>query len=634
MGRGFMQDEGIIAFLESGFIKGVGKVFALKIYETLGEKLSEIENLTKEDFMVVPGIGEKMAGTIESSIKTLPVSSSLLIFLFSCGISYAEIKKIVSKYGKHTETVVKENPYDMVEDVWKFSFFRADKIGAKLGIKEDDPRRLQGALLTSVKIAAERGSLFATREELFELAAHITQVDINKFEPELQRLLSEERLIENLGGIYLPVYYNAEVQTAEKITGILTDKTNSTDVKFDLPDQDLEGHFFTDEQKNALKLVRDNPVSIITGDPGTGKTTTVRGLIRLFEDEGKKVILTAPTGRSTKKLEMIAGTSAKTIHRILGFNRGKGYFHKKLDADVLIIDEASLLEQVLFNHLLQALPQKIKIVLVGDLGQLPPIGAGKVLEDMIDSNMVPVARLTRNFRQEKGSLLAANIQRIKNGEIPLSSEESDFTFISETDPLLARAKLLETVTKTLPEKYGIEAADIQVVTPQHDGLLGTFELNEALQDILQKDSPQISRGNKKFRLGDRVVQSENSSRRGIYNGETGKIVELNPETGNFTVLFSDGKKSLYTSKDLGELSLAYASSVHKLQGTETDFVVMPVIKDHDKMLYRNLLLTAISRARTRCVLIGDPDALHKMVNKPAHYFRNSNLKNRLKIGIS
>lgn len=624
-----MDKEAVLSFLESGFIPGVGKVLAQRILDTLDDRLTGIGTLQAEDFLEVPGIGEKAASAIISAINDLPVDPDLLIFLFSCGLTYSEITKIVRKYGQHTEKVVKENPYDMVEDVWKFSFFRADKIGKKIGIADDDPRRLQGALLTALKLHAEQGSLFATKNELISTSSAITGVDREKFQTELTSLISEERLIESLDGIYLSPYYQAEEQTARKLASLIKRNSNRDEVKFDLPEKDLEGHVFTEEQKNALSLVRDNPVTIITGDPGTGKTTTVRGLIRMMEDEGKKVILTAPTGRSAKKLETIAGSSAKTIHRILGFNRGKGYFNKKLDANVLIIDEASLLEQVLFNHLLQALGDDIKIVLVGDIGQLPPIGAGKVLEDMIDSGVVPVARLTRNFRQEQGSLLAANIQRIKEGELPLEGDGKDFLFIKCKDPETTKKELLELVTKKLPDKFGIAPADIQVVTPQHDGVLGTQELNSSLQEILQKDSPEISRGLKKFRLGDRVVQSENSSRRGVYNGETGKITDIDEEKGYLTVTFTDGKTSLYSLKDLGELSLAYATSVHKLQGTETDYLVIPLTMENEKMLYRNLLFTAVSRAKKFCALVGESEALHQAVTKTIPKFRNSNLKLRL-----
>lgn len=625
-----LSQEGAIAFLKSKFIPGIGEVYAGRIVDTLGEKLFDIANLVASDFQGVAGIGEKGGEAILSEIKKLPADPVFLIFLFSCGLLYQEINKIISRYGPHSKMVVTENPYDMVEDVWKFSFFKADKIGRLLGIPADDPRRIRGAILTAVKIFAEQGSLFANRDELTDLTSKITRTDKEKIPKEIDNLISEGRLIESLGGIYLPVYYKAEEETAKKIASIINDKSNSGDIEFDLPKEDLEGHVFTEEQLRAMRVVRDNPVSVITGDPGTGKTTTVRGLIKMFEDEGKKVILTAPTGRSTKKLETTAGASAKTIHRLLGFNRGKGYFNKKFEADVLIIDEASLLEQVLFNHLLQALPPKIKIVLVGDLGQLPPIGAGKVLEDIMESGVVPVAKLTHNFRQQKGSLLASNIQKIKKGEIPEGREGSDFMVFKESSPSKVRDKLMEVVTKLLPDKFGVDPSAIQVVSPQHDGILGTASLNEELQQHLNGNAPQICKGLKKFRLGDRVVQSENSGRRGVYNGETGKIIELDPDKGFMTVAFSDGKTSSYSSDDLRELSLAYATSVHKLQGTETDFVVMPLTMDHENMLYRNLLTTAVSRARKQCVIIGGEDAIKRAVERPAPYIRNSNLKSRLK----
>ena len=624
-----LESSRVIALLESPFIPGVGKVFAERIYQNLGERLLDIDTLSAKDFMGVPKIGEKLASEIETAIKNLPISPSVLIFLFSCGLAFTDIKKILVKYGPHTEKVVMENPYEMVEDVWKFSFFKADRIGTKLSILEDDPRRIRGAILTAVKIFAEQGSLFTEREALVNLTSSIARVDKEKIPTQISYLISEERLIESLEGIYLPVYYNAEKETAEKLASIIADRSLEINVEFELPRQDLEGHIFSEEQLDAMRIVRDNPISIITGDPGTGKTTTVRGLIKLFEDEGKKVLLTAPTGRSTKKLELTAGVSAKTMHRILGFNRGKGYFNKHLDADVLIIDEASLLEQVLFNHLLKALPEKIKIVLVGDVGQLPPIGAGKVFEDLINSGVVPVARLSHNFRQEYGSSLALNIQNIKNGIIPVCEAANDFTVITASNPSSVHSKLIEVVTEFLPSRYGVDPADIQIVTPQHDGILGTSALNDVLQQILVKDAPQINRGNKKFRLGDRVVQTENSSRRGVFNGETGKIIDVDPVKGKVTVDFNHGKISFYSASDLRELSLAYATSVHKLQGIETDFVVMPLTMEHEKMLYRNLLLTAVSRARKHCVLIVEPEALSKAVENLSPHTRNSNLKTRL-----
>lgn len=626
--------EGLTAFFESGFIPGIGKVFATRIMEKLGDKAMDVKNLTAEDFLTIEGMGPSKATAIVDAIKNLPYKPEFLTFLFSTGLSYGDIGKILSHYGKRAEKVVTNNPYDMVEDVWKFSFFRADKIGKAMGIKEDDPRRLRGALLTAVKIFAENGSLFAKRDELIEKASEITGQPSELFPQEIEELIGYGRLVDSLDGIYLPVYYNAEVETAEKLSSLLKSKDNGVTVEFDLPEKDLEGHVFTTEQRKAIETVRDNPVSIITGDPGTGKTTTVRGLIRLFEDEGKKVLLTAPTGRSAKKLETIAGANARTIHRILGFNRGKGYLHKKLDADVLIVDESSLLEQVLFNHLLNALPDKIKIIFVGDAGQLPPIGAGRVFEDLIESEVIPTVRLTHNFRQAAGSELALNIGKIQRGEMPESSNSSDFMFLEENDPEKIKDMVIEMVTSTLPEKFGIRPHEIQVVSPQLDGILGTQNLNSELQDRLYPDAPEIVRGIKRFRLGDRVVQTINSSKRGAYNGETGWISSLDPEEKRLTVTFNDGKTSVYSANDLGEISLAYATSVHKLQGTETGYMVMLLTMDHRNMLYRNLLFTAVSRARDFCALIGQKEALKKAVETLPPRQRNSNLKKRLVNSLS
>lgn len=352
-------------------------------------------------------------------------------------------------------------------------------------------------------------------------------------------------------------------------------------------------------------------------------------LSRVPEDMGKSVILAAPTGRAAKRMSDLAGAEAKTIHRLLGYNFGKGYRNKHFRADILVIDEASMLEQVLFNHLLEAIEDGTKVVLVGDTNQLPPIGAGDVLNELINSGTVPVITLKENYRQKSGSNIASTAEIIKSGGEPTGRETNDLILINEEDPDKIREKVFELVRYQLPEKYEIDAKDIQVVTPQNDGILGAKELNPALQEAVNPDSPEIKRGQKRFRLGDRVMQVSNSSEYNVYNGETGWISSIDPAEQSLEVTFYDGKKRRYTKDRLRELKLAYAMTVHKLQGSETDYMILILTTAHRQMLYRNLLYTAISRARKLCVLIGEPKAIDAALENTSPTHRNSNFSHRL-----
>lgn len=621
--------EGLEAFLAGTFIKGIGKVYAQRIIEKTGDKILESDFSFSEELNSIPGLNVKKIEDLETSFKELKVSPHLLAFFYSTGLSDSDIEKIISHYRKNTEKVIREDPYQMVEEVFKFSFFSADKIGNYLGVPKNDPRRIGGALLTAVKIYAENGNMFARVEEAVNTASRITGVESIKIYPVVDELIKEQRLVKSHEGLYLPVYYKAEKEGAEKLTSLIK-ANHKEETEFPMPENDREGNPLSQGQLNAIRTVMSNPVSIITGGPGTGKTTAVRGIIKLLEDQEKKVILAAPTGRAAKRLSDLSGKEAKTIHRLLGYSQGRGYKNKKFDADILIIDEASMLEQVLFNHLLQALGPQTKIVLVGDVDQLPAIGAGDVLRDMIKSGTVPVVSLLENFRQEKGSLIAANASAIREGKTPENISGNDFMFITEESPKKIHKRLLSLVSEELPEKLNIDAKEIQVVTPQQEGPLGAKQLNLDIQGIVNPTAPGIKHGQKIFRLGDRVMQTSNSASRSTYNGETGWISMVNPDQEWLEVTFFDGKKSRYLKKELKELSLAYATTVHKLQGSETDYMVMPLTMSHRPMLYRNLLYTGVSRAKKMCVLVGEEKAIRTAVDNPSPNVRNSNFKTRLR----
>lgn len=626
-------ESGVKAFLSSSFIEGIGRVFADKIVDRLGtaavQRILENPEILKE----IPGLGESKAKSLVESLTRLKFPSALLEFLYSTGLSDIDIEKILGHLGKLTEKVVLNDPYQMVEDVWKLSFFTADKIGRYLHYAPDDPRRLRGALLTSVKLYAEKGNICATEDEAVELASRLTKVPEEKVRKEVKPLIEEGRLILSRNCLYLPVYYKAEKEGAEKIASLVRTADTASAPEIHAM-YDREGNAFSKAQLEAISAVMSHPVTIITGGPGTGKTTAIRGIIELLQSQDKNVVLVAPTGRAAKRMTDMSGIEAKTIHRLLGYRRGEGYRNKKFDADILIIDEASMLEQVLFNHLLHALKPGTKIVIVGDVDQLPPIGAGDVLRDMIESGTVPVIRLSENFRQRQGSMIAFNANSIKEGLMPDNNNESDFEIFYESSVKKIKECVLNLVSVEIPRQYIIDPKNIQVVTPMQEGPLGAKILNEEIRDRVNPVGPSIRKGQKLFRLGDRVMQKSNSSQRHTYNGETGWISRIDELTESLEVTFFDGKVSRYSKRDFGELSLAYATTVHKLQGCEIDYMVMPLALSHGPLLYRNLLYTAVSRAKKLCVIVGDKKAVRLAVENENPIKRHTNFSLRLKENLS
>lgn len=621
-------EKGLIGFLESPFIKGIGKVYAERIIKKTGLNFLNPESNLEEDLADIPGLGSEKIKDIKDSLSSLKISPRTLALLYSADLSNADVEKIADHYGSRLDYALESDPYDMVENVWKLSFFTADKIGKFLGIKNDDPRRIRGAVLTAVKLFAQEGSLFATEEETLAKTAAISGVAQEKIKPEIEILIDNGRLVKSLDGLYLPVYYKAEEEAARKLLSMIGSE-NKEPVNLEIPQTDLYGHPLSDAQKNAISTVLKNKVSIITGGPGTGKTTTIRGVIGMFLDVDKKVVLAAPTGRAAKRMSELTGREAMTIHRLLGYSSGRGYKNKKLKADILVLDEASMLEQVLFNHLLQAIGDDTKIVLVGDPDQLPAIGAGNVLKDMMDSGKVPVIRLSENFRQKEGSSIVSNAASIKVGENLSSLPSDDFVFVKEDSQRKTHDRIFSLIAEELPAYTGIASNQILLVTPQQEGPLGAKQLNVELQERLNPDAPELKRGMKRFRLGDRVMQTQNSSARSIYNGEIGIVTGLDPQFQKMQVTFSGGNTSTYDITELKELSLAYATTFHKLQGAEADYVVLVMSSAHKPMLYRNLLYTGVSRAKKLCVIVGEEKAVETAIATHDKHSRNSNLKTRL-----
>ena len=487
-------------------------------------------------------------------------------------------------------------------------------------------------MLTAVKFYAERGNMFATEEQAVRTASALTRTEPEDVVPRLEELIADGRLVRSNEGIYLPVYYEAEKKAAEKIAALIRMHRNESE-SYEIPATDIYGHRLNANQRKAIETVMSNPVTVITGGPGTGKTTTIRGITSLFEDMGKRVVLAAPTGRAAKRMADLSGGESKTLHRLLGYRMGRGYRNRQLEADILVIDEASMLEQVMFRHVLDALGHDTKVVLVGDTHQLPAIGAGDVLNDIIASGAIPVVELKENFRHKEGGGIAGVAEAIKAGRELPGMGEGEFMVIYEDSMDRILRKVLALVGKEIPEKFGIDAKDIQVVTPQHDGPLGSRQLNADIQAAVNPSGPELKRGMKLFRLGYRVMQTSNSSEHDVYNGETGWVSAVDMEGFRLEVSFYDGKKQWYGKTRLKELTLAYATTVHKLQGSETDYMVMILSSAHRRLLYRQLLYTGISRARKLCVLIGEKRAVESALRNDSPAVRNSNFKHRLRRGI-
>lgn len=623
-----LTPEGVTAFLASPWVEGIGPAYARRLTDAFGADAIRILKEEPRKAESVPGLGASRVNTANESLKKIPYPAEMVAFLFSCGVSDMFIERIFGKYRKRAPEIITTDPYSMIEEVWRLSFFTADKIGKKLGIPKDDPARIKGALVTAIKNYAEQGHLFATPEEAVSLASKITGVEPGEIMESIEPLSESGRIIKSHGGLYLPVFYNAEKKAAEKLSKIAAAKIEPTSIE-EIPTHNREGLLYSKAQIEAISKALNSQVMVLTGGPGSGKTTVLCGVIDTLKKQGKRVTLAAPTGRAAKRMTKLTGTEASTIHRLLGYRDGQGWLHRPIDTDVLIIDEGSMMEQVLFDHLLESVSPGTRILLVGDVDQLPAIGAGDVLRDMIEAESVPVARLTENFRQGDGSLIAEGARAINNGELPPSDPDRDLMMVEEDTVKGIHDRIIKLMTEELPATHGIRPTEIQVVSPQQIGPLGARQLNADLQQCINPEGPSLKRGATIMRLGDPVMQTANSRERGVYNGEIGVITAVNPDSQSLTVEFSDGRMSEYQRTELSELTLAYATSVHKLQGSEVKYMIFPVTMAHKPMLYRNLLYTGVSRASKLCVLVGEEEALRYAIGNNPSATRHSNFRHRL-----
>ena len=626
---------GIEKYLGSGLVKGIGPRFARAIVQRFGTETIDIIETEIERLYEVPNIGRKRVAKIRESWEKQKDIKNVMLFLQGYGVSTAYAAKIYREYGKESIDKVRENPYRLADDIWGIGFKTADGIAAKMGYEKEDPRRCRSGILYTLGQLSDEGHVYAGEEQLVKTAGQLLEAGETAIRDTLAGMLQAEDLILDKDAIYLPPFYHAECGTSRRLRDLAESTGRSLfDGLFDPSSLTAETGIEYDEvQLAAIRQAVTSKVMVLTGGPGTGKTTTTQGIIAALKKAGLRVLLAAPTGRAAKRMSEATGMEAKTIHRLLEYNPQDGYKRNDenpLEGDALIVDECSMIDILLMNNLLKAVPVGMRLVFVGDIDQLPSVGAGNVLRDIIDSQRIPVVRLVRIFRQAQKSRIVMNAHTINQGRFPDTSNgrDTDFFFMREDDPERAAETIVRLVKERLPRAYRESPDRIQVLTPMQRGVVGAANLNLLLQQALNPSGPSLNRGGYTYRQGDRVMQQRNNYDKDVFNGDLGYIREVDTEERTLKVDF-DGKWAEYDVTELDELTLAYATTIHKAQGSEYPIVVMPVLMTHFVMLQRNLIYTGITRAKKICVLIGATKALAYAVHNMSVLKRNTSLRERL-----
>ncbi len=620
-----VETEDIQRYLGSGLIKGIGPVFAKRIVEQFKEKTLEILDKSPSLLRKVEGIGKERLKLIKKSWQEQKAIKDIMIFLQSHNIGTNNAIKIINTYQDNAINVLKNDPYQLIYDIEGIGFKTADKIARDTGTDKNSIRRIMAGLIHIMREITEEGHTYIPVEILLKNASEILDVNIKNVKDGLNKLLKEEKkLVIEKDRAYLPYLYEAEKEKEKKIKNILSKKTDF------IPEEKIKDEIFLieiknkiqyeEEQKKAILKAVNSKFLILTGGPGTGKTTIIKGIIELFERKNLKVALCAPTGRAAKRLEETTKREAKTIHRLLEFNPKLMKFmrneNRPLKKDVFIVDESSMIDTPLMFSLLRGIPDESRVILIGDADQLPSVGPGNILKDLIDSREIDVVKLEKVFRQSAESTIITNAHKINRGIVPeLKTEKnSNFFFIYKNEANETAEVIKELVVKRLPYRYRYSPfTDIQVITPMYKGETGAHHLNKILQNSLNPGKIEIKRGTKLFRNGDKVMQIKNNYNKEVFNGDIGRIIKIDLENQYLVVNF-DGKKVPYEFNELDELTLSYAATVHKTQGSEYKAVVMPLTTQHYIMLQRNLLYTAVTRAKELIIIVGTKKALYIAVN--------------------
>lgn len=626
---------GIEKYLGSGLVKGIGPKFAKLIVAKFGlDTFNVIEN-EPDKLLEVYGIGKGRVAKIQASWEKQKDVKDIMVFLQGHGVSSTYAAKIYKQYGKESIEKVQANPYCLADDIWGIGFKTADGIAEKLGYEKNDLRRCRSGIFYTLNKLSEDGHVYSEREQLIKSAKELLQAEEEPITQALDDMITKEDLILDEEAIFLPPFYYAEIGVASKLKRLLEDSTgNLFDGTLNIEEiVKKTGIQYDDVQVAAIQQAVKSKVMVLTGGPGTGKTVTTQGIIAALESLGQGILLAAPTGRAAKRMNEATGKEAKTIHRLLEYNPAEGYGRNDenpLDGGVLIVDESSMIDVILMNSLLKAVPSHMRFILVGDIDQLPSVGAGNVLRDIIDSGVVPVIRLTKIFRQAQTSRIITNAHKINQGFFPdiSNGKDADFFFIKQEDPELAAKEIVNIVKNRIPKAYGYKTSDIQVLAPMQRSVVGATNLNIALQEAINPVGDAISRGGYWFRKGDRVMQIRNNYELEVFNGDIGVVELVDVEERSLIVRYDNGSVE-YEYADLDELTLAYATTIHKSQGSEYPVVVMPLLMTHFVMLQRNLVYTGITRAKKICIIVGTTKALAYSIHNMVVLKRNTKLKERL-----
>lgn len=646
---------GIEKYLASGVIKGIGPSAAEKIVDRFGRDTIDILDNEPDRLTEIDGIGAKKAAAIRAAWEEQRDLRDVMLFLQDYGIGIGLTLRVFRYYGAATIQVLHENPYRLAIDIFGIGFLTADKVAASMGFTKDSPFRIRAGVLHVINELTRDGHIYVPVERLVASVAETLDVPRHIAESGIEAVrLAEEIVVEWYsppGGdecaVYLPAFHYAESRSAKNLCGMLNapwaEHYVNVDVIIPWVQEEL-GITLAEKQIEALRTALESKAMVITGGPGTGKTTLIKSIVKIREARGLRVMLAAPTGRAAKRMTETTGHEAKTIHRMLEF-MGKGSTSgdflrdesNPLECDLLIVDEASMIDQILFHHLLKAIPRGASVIFVGDVNQLPSVGAGNVLGDIIDSDVIPVVHLNEIFRQARESMIVVNAHRINNAEYPIIDENydeglKDFYFIQQENPDIALEVIKTLVTERIPKRFGFDSVDeIQVLSPMHRGSVGTMRLNSELQQVLNTSKgARVIRMGITYREGDKVMQIRNNYQKGVYNGDIGRIFTISGEDGQLLVQMDDGLVS-YEFSELDELVHAYAISIHKSQGSEYPAVVIPLMTQHYVMLQRNLLYTGITRGKKLVIIVGSKKAVALAVQNDKTRRRWTRLAERLRL---
>ena len=639
---------GIQKYLGSGMIKGIGPVFAKRLVETFGAETLQVIETAPARLAEVPGIGPKRQQRIATAWAEQREIREVMLFLQGHGVSPAYAVKIFKTYGQAAIATVRENPYRLARDIRGIGFKTADKIARELGVPADSPLRATAGILHTLQELTDEGHVYVPEAELLRATEETLEIPAALLPEALATLTADEAVVvEPISAgraVYLAALHVSETQVAQRAADLLRAPraVSPIDMTYALAWVGQKtGLALTEEQRQAVCLALQEKLLVITGGPGTGKTTILQAVIRLLEEKKLRIHLASPTGRAAKRLAEVTGHEATTLHRLLEWNPREGGFQRNarnpLETDFVVVDEVSMLDILLTHHLLQAIPLAATLLLVGDADQLPSVGPGTVLRDLLGVAGIPAIRLNTIFRQAARSRIVSNAHLVNRGQlpdlsVPAADQAQDFFFLSEEDPARLQQLIVDLTHRRLPARYGLDPlADIQVLTPMHRGPIGAGQLNAALQAALnppRAGAAELLRGGRIFRVGDRVLQLRNNYDKAVFNGDLGRIAAIDP-TEQAVMVQVDDREVSYDFGDVDELTLAYAMTVHKSQGSEYPCVILVMHPTHYPMLQRNLLYTALTRAKRLLVVVGTQKALAIATRNDTIRRRFSRLAERL-----